>query len=237
MKRSRIIFLIFAAFLVLGACSPESESAEEEKSNNEQEKPEAEQPGNKENVEAVAKALSDKNVRYKTWIDDENNMSVVLTDVGYFSGNEDDNSYGFDDPKTGTSVYAYAHQNDLNEEQENAIWSLVNPTEEDVDKIMEDYPEGFSEKGYPYQGADFDYTTVSNVEAESAEEGAEITAEIDVHFHLKDGTEEVETVETSTVPDIGDTELDEDKVDDALNADVMNEDIPTEDRFVYVDDD
>lgn len=236
MKQSRIIFLIFAAFLVLGACGQESESAEEEKSNNEQEEPEAEQPGNKENVEAVVKALSDESVRYKTWIDDENNMSVVGIDVGYFSGNDDNNSYGFDNPKTGTSVYAYAHQNDLNEEQANAIWSLVEPPDNFKD-ILENYPEGFNEKGYAYQGADLDYTTVSNVEAESAEEGAEITAEIDVHFHLKDGTEEVETVETSTVPDIGDTEIDEDEIDDALNADVMNEDIPTEDRFVYVDDD
>lgn len=236
MKRGSIVFLIMVAVFALGACSQGSENTDNS-SNNEQNEPEAEQPGNKENVEAVAKALSNENVRYKLWIDDETNISIVYSDIGHFDGNEDDKTYGFDDPKTGTSVYAYAYKKGLNEEQREALLSLVEPSDDDFNEIMEDYPDGFRDGRMPYKEADFDYVTVSNVEAEDAEEGIEMTAEVDVHFHLKDGTEEVETVETSTVPDIGDTELDEDDVEDALNADVMNEEIPTDDRFVYVEDD
>lgn len=231
MKRGSIVFLIMVAVFALGACSQGSENTDNS-SNNEQNEPEAEQPGNKENVEAVAKSLSNENTRYKLIIDDEADIFVILEDY-----NVDGDTYGFDDPKTGVSIYAHASEKGLNHEQAWGVSGLVNPSDEDLKEIMEKYPDDFRDGKYPYKGADFDYTTVSNVEAEDAEEGIEMTAEVDVHFHLKDGTEEVETVETSNVPDNGDTELDEGDVEDALNADIMNEDIPSDDRSVYVEDD
>src|SRR5699024_12799969 len=101
MKVKKIFFIVIAA-IALSACGQSEDTKEPEE--NPQEK---EDVGNKENVKAVVDAISDEDVRYKMWLDDEANVLVVGTNVGYFSGN-DDNSYGFDDSyNIGTFIYSY----------------------------------------------------------------------------------------------------------------------------------
>src|SRR5699024_5433332 len=235
MKVKKIFFIVIAA-IALSACGQSEDTKEPEE--NPQEK---EDVGNKENVKAVVDAISDEDVRYKMWLDDEANVLVVGTNVGYFSGN-DDNSYGFDDPDNiGTSIYAYADEKGLNQEQTDAIASLLypeNPVDEDGTKLKnvgEYYPDDYKDGEFQYQGADLDYVTLSNVETEESMAGEEITADVTAHLHLADGTEESRTFQSSVEPETGDTELDEEEVEEALSADVMNEEITTEDRFIYVD--
>lgn len=231
MKIKRLGFIVIAA-VVLSACGQSEENTKESEANPQ----EKEDVGNKENVKAVVDAVDDEDVRYKMWIDDEANIFVVSTSVGYFSGNDENNSYGFDDPyNVGTSVYARASKKELNEEQRQAIEMLVNPSDSDLKEITEKYSDDFKDGEFPYQGVDLDYVTLSNVKTEESMAGEKITADVTVHWHSVDGTEKTEMFETSVEPEMGDTELDEEEVKEALSADVMNEEIPTEDRFIYVD--
>lgn len=130
-------------------------------------------------------------------------------------------TYGYDDPNTGRSLYVYAADQGLNEEQTNAVFSRSIPTESEFTEIMKEYSDDFHKGESSYEGADFDYTSISNVETEKSEKGEE----------------ETETFETFVEPDASGVVLDQESVKDATTADVMNEDIPTEDRFIYVDKD
>ena len=220
------IFLVVIAAIALGACG-QSEDAKEPEANPQ----EKEDVGNKENVKAVVDAASDEDVRYKLDIDDEAHI-FVISDVFIIDGT----SYGYDEPDNiGTSVYAYAGEKELNQEQADALEVLVSPLDDDLKEITENYSDDFKDGEFPYQGVDLDYVTLSNVETEESMAGEEITADATVHWHSVDGEEKTETFETSAEPEMGDTELDEDEVEEALSADVMNEKIPTEDRFIYID--
>lgn len=236
MKLKKIGLIVIAA-LALSACGQAENTKEPEETPQEKE-----DVGNKENVKAVVDAVSDENVRYKLAIDDEAHVFVVSDNFRIFSGNDDDNSYGFNDPNNvGTSIYAYADEKKLNQQQTDAITSLLssdNAVDEEGTKLKnvgEYYPNDFKNGEFPHQGADLDYVTLSNVETEESMAGEEITADVTVHLHLADGTEESRVFHSSVEPEIGDTELDEKDVEEALSADVMNEEIPTEDRFIYVD--
>src|SRR5699024_10719243 len=125
----------------------------------------------------------------------------------------DGKTYGFDDPHSGTSIYAYAADQGLNEEQAWAISGLATPKESEFTEIMEEYPDDFYNGESPYEGADFDYTTISNAEIEKSEKGAKITADATVYFHTIDGEEKTETFQTSTEPDASDTDIDEDDIE------------------------
>jgi len=220
------IFLVVIAAIALGACG-QSEDAKEPEANPQ----EKEDVGNKENVKAVVDAASDEDVRYKLDIDDEAHI-FVISDVFIIDGT----SYGYDEPDNiGTSVYAYAGEKELNQEQADALEVLVSPLDDDLKEITENYSDDFKDGEFPYQGVDLDYVTLSNVETEESMAGEEITADATVHWHSVDGEEKTETFETSAEPEMGDTELDEEEVEEALSADVMNEKIPTEDRFIYID--
>src|SRR5699024_5908189 len=211
--------------IALGACG-QSEDAKEPEANPQ----EKEDVGNKENVKAVVDAASDEDVRYKLDIDDEAHI-FVISDVFIIDGT----SYGYDEPDNiGTSVYAYAGEKELNQEQADALEVLVSPLDDDLKEITENYSDDFKDGEFPYQGVDLDYVTLSNVETEESMAGEEITADATVHWHSVDGEEKTETFETSAETEMGDTELDEEEVEEALSADVMNEKIPTEDRFIYI---
>lgn len=228
MKLKKIGLIVIAAF-ALSACGQGENTKEPEDTPQEKE-----DVGNKENVKTVVDAVSDEDVRYKMWIGDEADISIVSVSVGYFAGA--DKSYGFDDPyNIGTSVYAYADKKELNQEQAEALEVLVNPLDDDLKEITENYTDDFKDGEFPYQGVDLDYVTLSNVKTEESDKGEKITADVTVHWHSVDGTEKTETFETFTEPEMGDTELNEEDVEEALSADVMNEKIPTEDRFIYVD--
>lgn len=225
MKLKKIGLIVIAAF-VLSACAQSENTKEPEE--NPQEKEDA---GNKENVKVVVDAVSDEDVRYKLLINDEAYI-FVASDKFYNKGI----SYGYDDPYgVGTSIYGFASNHDFNEEQREALGSLVNPSDDDLKKITENYTDDFKDGEFPYQGVDLDYVTLSNVKTEESDKGEKIIADVTVHWHSEDGTEKTETFETFTEPEMGDTELNEEDVEEALSADVMNEEIPTEDRFIYVD--
>lgn len=243
MKIKKTSFLIVVVIIVLGisACGKEPENTRGTASKPEKKEVEDVAVTNKDNVKSVVDAVSDPEVRYKVAIDDEMHIFAISDNFRIFSGNDEDNSYGFSDPyNIGTSVYAYASEKGLNEEQTATIIKLLSDSAVDeqgkkIKDIAEYYPEDFTENKYPYQGTDIDYMTLSNIETEPSEKGEKITADVTVHLHLVDGTEESKTFKSSAEPEIGDTPLDEERVNKALSADVMNEEIPTEDRFIYVD--
>lgn len=225
MKVKKLFFTVIAA-VALSACG-QSEDAKEPEANPQ----EKEDVGNKENVKAVVEAVNSPDTRYKLSINDEADI-FVISDVFIIDGT----SYGYDDPDNiGTSVYAYADKKELNQEQADALEVLASPLDDDLKEITENYSDDFKDGEFPYQGVDLDYVTLSNVETKESMAGEEITADITVHWHSVDGEEKTETFETSAEPEMGDTELDEEKVEEALSADVMNEEIPTEERFIYVD--
>lgn len=229
MKLRNTVFFVGVSILVLSGCGQESESTKEKASDPPKKQ---EEISNKENVKKVVNAVKDEDVRFKLLIDNERNVFVPIDEFKL-----DGKTYGFDDLEEGTSIYAYADQQGLNEEQAWTISGLATPRESEFTEIMEEYSDDFHKGQSPYEGADFDYTTISNVETEESEKGEEISADVTVHFHNVDGEEETETFETFAEPDASDKELDQGDVKDATTADVMNEDVPSEDRFIYVDKD
>lgn len=242
MKKNRLVFLLvlIVGAVLISACGNEANNGS---ATTEEKKDEV--VGNEKNAEAVVKALSDSEVRFKIYINDAEpyifalNTSLSMSENGHVmevgsKGVTEGTTYGFDDPEKGTSVYAFAKQKGLNEEQRKAISSLASP--KDLFDLPEGYPEDFSFGGYPYLGADFDYVTLSNVKKEltnETEHEFRITADLTAHFHLVDGTEKTKKYEVSSVPEAGNEELDEDSVEVSLHADKMNEDIPNEKRSSY----
>lgn len=234
MKKISLLLLIVSVAIVFSACGKESDNEKDSAAKPQKE----EKVTNEENVKAVVEAVKDPDVRYKIAINDE--MYIFVIEDSFASKGT---AYGFDDPDTGTSIYAYASKKDLNEEQASAISSLLGTSAVDengkqLKDIGEYYPDDFRDGRYPYKGVDLDYMTLSNIETEPSEKGdnyTKITADVTVHLHLMDGTEESKTFKSSAEPEIGDTQLDEEMVKEALSADVMNEEIPTEDRFIYED--
>lgn len=224
-NRFTLLVMVIIGAVLFTACGNKPDKDDPVTEKNQGEAAEAE---NEENVNAVVNAISDAEIRFPVFIDDESHIEVVSSNATI-----NGTTYGFDNPETGISVYAFAEQNGLNEEQAQAIWGLLST--DDVYDIPEKYPDDFSYV-FPYKGADIDYMTLSNVKTEPSgkdDNNLRITADLNVHLHLLDGTEAVEVYEVSKVPEIGDTPLDEKSVEWALDADKMNEKLPNEERSFY----
>lgn len=235
-KLALLVVVVIGTVLFFSACGSKSNGNKEDPAAAEKQNKEAR---NEANVKAVVKAIGNSDVRFPIFIDDEGNIGAIDTvvsvnDNGSMMVSESgDITHGFDNPETGISVYAFAGQNKLNEEQIRAIGDLISPME--LFDIPEYYPDDFS-GSFPYKGADIDYLTLSNVQTEPSDEddnNLQITADLTVHLHLVDGTKETKVIEVATVPEIGNTPLNEEKVESALSADKMNEDLPNEKRSFY----
>lgn len=231
MKMNKLVFLLVlilgaALFSACGSKTNEGNTASGEKVN--------EAVGNKKNVEAVVDVISNDEIRFPAFVEYDNVLRAVET-----SARINGTTYGFDNPKDGISLYALADQKGLNKEQVTAIDFLIRSTAVDengkeLSEIGEYYPDDFNTEIFPYKGADIDYFTLTNVQVETSEKddnNLQITADLNVHLHLLDGTEEIRTYKTSTVPDTGDTPLNENMVKSAFSADKMNEDLPNEERY------
>lgn len=238
-KISRVIFLV-SLVLVLGACGNEQAT----QTNAGKADVSKEKVVNADNVKGIVKAIKKSDVRFKLYIGDEGYLVPVGTNAWI-----DDTTYGFDQPHKNTSIWAYALNNKLNEEQADGINSLLkNGRMQDGSKAMDssgdvrkEFPEAFYEEEYPYKGADIDYATLSNVKVMKSDQVGyqKITADVTIHLHLTDGTQQTRTYPTSYIPKTGNTKIKTDKygrdpVQEALHADVMNQPLPT-DRFIYVD--
>src|SRR5699024_9000330 len=150
MKLRNIVFIGLAVAAISG-CTQENESTKEQASDPPKE---LEEVNNKENVQKVFNAIKDEDIRYKLLVDNERNVFIAMDNLDV-----DGKTYGFDDPHSGTSIYAYAADQGLNEEQAWAISGLATPKESEFTEIMEEYPDDFYNGESPYEGADFDYTT------------------------------------------------------------------------------
>lgn len=226
MNKFTLLLMVIIGAVLFTACGSKEDPAAKEKQD--------ETAENEENVKAVVKAIGDGEIRFPAFIEYDGILKAVETNARI-----NDTTYGFDNPETGISIYAFAEQNGLNEEQASAIDYLINfkvvdENGNELSKIGEYYPEDFDTDIFPYKGADIDYFTLTNVETKPSDEddkNLQITADLNVHLHLIDGTEEVRTYKTSTVPKAGDTPLNENMVKNAFSADKMNEKLPNEERY------
>ncbi|STE38122.1 hypothetical protein [Enterococcus mundtii] len=240
MKIKKIGLLVGLSLLTMGlvACGNNEDSVASTKQNNVQKKVTYD---NQENVDGVIEALNSVKPKFKAssldW-EDGGECWVIYTSYGLFS---DDNrtvtEYGYDDPVKGTSIVAFATKNGLNNEQSNAIYSLSSGYDENgisSEEIWKNYPND-AENISPYQGADVDYVTISDLKTEPSEtepNKLQITGKVTYHLHLLDGTEVDHEFKTSATPDSKTGPIDEKFVEDALHPDKMNEDLPV-DRSGY----
>lgn len=228
MNKFTLLLMVIIGAVLLTACGSKPDKGDPAAKEKQDEAAE-----NEENVKAVLNAIGDAEVRFPAFMYDSI-LGAVEDQVSI-----GDTTYGFDNPETGISIYAFAEQNGLNEEQAKAInflidFKAVDENGNELSKIGEYYPEDFETDIFPYKGADIDYFTLTNVETKPSDEddnNLQITADLNVHLHLIDGTEEVRTYKTSTVPETGDTPLNEKVVEMAYSADKMNEKLPNEERY------
>ncbi|MBC2242232.1 hypothetical protein [Listeria booriae] len=232
-----IMVMVALVFVTLSACGNGEQAAKTTEKTKEKIE-------NKENVDAVVRAIKNPDVRYQLYIDYEADLFSMSTNFSV-----GDTSYGFDNPKTGTSIYAYAIKNKLNDEQAKSISGLIDSAENEDGKLvmgqgMSDYdvrnefPEAFNKYGIPYNGADADYVTLSNVKVNKSNKEnyqkikgyyQEISADVTIHVHLPNGVEKTKTYPTSFIPAVANTAITDEDKQQALHADVMN--LPLPNRF------
>lgn len=241
MKIKKIGLLVGVSLLtmVLVACGNNEDSVASAKQNNVQKKITYD---NQENVDGVIEALNSIKTKFKasslSW-DDGGECWVIYTSYSlfYYDDNQSLTDYGYDDPEKGTSIVAFAANNGLNDAQSNAIYSLSSGYDENgisSEEIWKNYPND-ADNISPYQGADVDYVTISDLKKEPSEtepNKLQITGKVTYHLHLLDGTEVDHEFKTSATPDSKTDPIDEKFIEEALHVDKMNEDLPV-DRSGY----
>ena len=203
---------------------------------------------NQKNVDGVIKALNSVQPKFKAnsgdW-DGGGGVNIIYASEKVWShtvtGDKTEEqqaadylTYGYDDPKTGISEVAFADQNNLNNAQLVAVDYLTSGVDKEnklrSKDIWKNYPDdAVASNGSPYQGADIDYVTVSNLETEPSEKEPNmlmITGKVTYHLHLLDGSEVDHEFTTSATPDSSTEPIDEEDIEDAYGADKMNEELP-----------
>ncbi|MBC2258843.1 hypothetical protein [Listeria booriae] len=215
-------------FLILSACG--NSNAETDSSKAQEVKHEV--TSNAQNVKTLVKAIKQPNVRYKLFIDGgEGFVLPLMTDYEDFYGK----SYGYDNPQEGTSIYAFALKNGLDNGLAQALSDLVMSGKDKDGNYVKDvaslYPNDFYDGSLPYHdGSDVDYSTLSNIKTAPSEDEknyTKITADVTIHLHLMDGTKVSHTYQTEVTPGEGETKIDETTKQEALHADIMNQPWPT----------
>lgn len=215
-----------------------------EKSGNSQSTTSYKKATNEKNAKGLAKALKKENLKFKiatgdTW--DE--FGVVWTTQLMTEQNNDEttkqNEYGFNQAtKGGTSIMAYASQQKLNNEQQEAMSDILNGDVQDdqgndYQGISKIYPKSFL-NGFPKEGTSFDYATVSNVKLKNAKMDEEqykgfkqVIADVTLHITTSDGQKHTHVYHSDgVIPNAGNTPLDSDDVKEANHADIMNKPVP-----------
>lgn len=240
MKIKKIGLLVGLSLLTMGlvACGNNEDGVASAKQNNVQEKVTYD---NQENVDGVIEALNNVKPKFKASSLDSDGggeCEVIYTSYGIFSDDmKSMTDYGYDDPEKGTSIVAFAAKNNLNDAQKSAISSLSSGYDENgrsSENIWKNYPNDAYDIA-PYQGADVDYVTISDLKTEPSGEEPnklKITGKVTYHLHLLDGTEVDHEFKTSATPDSKTEPIDEKTIEEALNVDKMNEDLPI-DRSGY----
>lgn len=224
-----------------------------EKSGNSQSTTSYKKATNEKNTQELAKALKKKNLKFKLATGDTSDQLGVVSVTQNMSdrvssprprkadGTFKYSEYGFNQPtKGGTSLVAYASQQNMNKEQEEAMEYVVGGAEDkdgdDMEQLYKHFPSSFTDNDYPIEGMSLDNVTVSNVKVSDVKNSDErtkgfknISADITVHITNPDGEKETALYHGSTMPNAGDTPLDKDEVKKANHAQVMNKPVPNTD--------